>query len=596
MSEILIIDFSFTPQQIFYLRKFGVSEIQALSWMPENRNSEKIVDVLRSVRVKIGLKFKIIEKQVNIIDESSDLETVFTYFIHNGISQYLREIGSNCLEHKAIVLNFFPFSITKTIVDKLSLGLKKALKTLSRNLAKVPIVVLTRNSNSFIESEIFSDIINNKEITNRVIVIDNYREFLNCENSKIKKERKLPKDILRGLLKSKEKDIYNTLIYHTNSYIGHFDLNSSHVRTHYDLYDFVANDMIIEYLIDSIEEVTNGFKKILVFDIGLEHASTRTLATKFAMKSKRNRIFEPISGRQFEEYKFKEKLRDFDCILIITDIVNSGSTLRNLVGQIEKFNKNSCIIKIFSIAIMKNTEIELTAKHKINTKIVIQREYYPPKKDKCILCQLKQPITKVEQSDQFKKIQNIQLTPLDFWEIVKDSKALRINEKDAQNRKFLFRIDTIRIIDKYKKWLKNVIDYKYKNEWHSVLPNLIFTVKENEGINFSMLVADSIGIDPDKILPIDRDILKKIAPNSNVKEILKIPDNLNRILLVDDGINSGSTIRSLIEVCRAINIAPIGAITLDSRLSHSNVEGIEHHMSGKIISLYDWRSSTKDVL
>jgi adenine/guanine phosphoribosyltransferase-like PRPP-binding protein len=261
-----------------------------------------------------------------------------------------------------------------------------------------------------------------------------------------------------------------------------------------------------------------------------------------------------------------------------------------VVREINPFLPEGLPIKLFAIARMRNSPATTTTGLKINAVVPIKRDHYS--KNDCPLCELGQPLKEVQTVDDFYYIDKAQLTPFDFWELVKDCNALERLQLDPQERKFLYRINTKRIIARYRNWLKSVIRQKYESVWPNTRPTAICTVEEKRGIEFSGLVAESLDVGMDNVISIQRDILRRITPSSVLLNGENpFSEKSQRILIVDDGINYGFTIENLINYCRAGGFNPAGALVLDSRLTEEQQERLQALMGGqRILALYNWPS------
>ncbi|KJU85320.1 Phosphoribosyltransferase domain protein [Candidatus Magnetobacterium bavaricum] len=224
----------------------------------------------------------------------------------------------------------------------------------------------------------------------------------------------------------------------------------------------------------------------------------------------------------------------------------------------------------------------------LNTGVDIKRNYYENKVEKCPLCKLKQPLFDVTGVEDFYKISPEQLTPFDFWEIVADCKALRTGDCDKQGRRFSFRIETENIFEKYKCWLKNLIEKRFNENWSNMKPNIICTVDEPSGIKFAELVLSAIGVG--EIKPIPRAVLNKTTSvgDSSAKKHFKDSD---KILIVDDGINYGDTVKAIIGFCKMFEVSPMGVLVFCCRLTEDEISRVKRLMAKKpLVALYKWPS------
>jgi adenine/guanine phosphoribosyltransferase-like PRPP-binding protein len=225
--------------------------------------------------------------------------------------------------------------------------------------------------------------------------------------------------------------------------------------------------------------------------------------------------------------------------------------------------------------------------------LTIRRDFYGNKPEECPLCQLMQPLTQVRKVEDFRRVDSSQLTPLDFWEIVKDAKAFIRNERDLQGRHFAFRVDTVSAVKRYKRWLRNVVEQRYAAVWGKTKPDVICTVAETSGVTFAELAAEAIGVKRMEKIP--RELLRRVTPGGlSMDDTSVYLGRGDRVLLADDGMNFGNTMRMLIGFCVASGAVPLGAMVLDNRLDEVQTEAVRKPMgSGPLVALYSWPSRTK---
>jgi len=298
----------------------------------------------------------------------------------------------------------------------------------------------------------------------------------------------------------------------------------------------------------------------------------------------------------------KEWARSYDCILVLTDIVNSGSTAHAVADAFRRISEDTETarktqhgkpeVKILAVAKMKNSPPDIEAS------VVINRPYFPPDQASCLLCQLKQPIRKVEQDtweEGFRYVDPAQLTPLDFWEMVRDCDALLMEKSYTGGKSLMHRVDTAKLVQRYRHWLRNVIAAKYRWRWGSNYPDMLLTVKEEAGLRFAALVGEAFWPHKCRIVGIPRAVL-----DHGDEPSIELTDELAgckkvqvRVLLVDDGINFGGTARKLVQFATEHGVNTLGMIVLDSRLKRNRIERLEALAADpdfRIEALYVWPS------
>jgi len=362
------------------------------------------------------------------------------------------------------------------------------------------------------------------------------------------------------------------------------------------LNEFILRDNVWEYLQNEFNKLILGIDKLLLIGAGIETKVIQKIGEQLKNHLHDLSIIDFIF--QFEakpEYVIPAKWsQKYDMTIVLGDIVNSGNTLKPWLEELIKKNENNKPIKLFSVAAMRNTP-EKICDIPLHKGVTIKRDFYLNNEHECLLCKISQPSRKVKTVDDFYYVADEQITPYDFWEIVTDSKALLKNAIDPQGRQWPYRIDTIKIIKRYNHWLSSVIRDKYLKNWHEAAPSKILTVNERAGIAFSELVQETLEIPI--ILNIDRTNMKKISPNEGLPSDIEDPfEDKDKILIVDDGINTGNTILQLINFCKVTRGNLIGVLVLDNRLNDIDIQIIRNQMSrNHLVSLYNWPTYSKGV-
>jgi orotate phosphoribosyltransferase-like protein len=403
----------------------------------------------------------------------------------------------------------------------------------------------------------------------------------------------VPRDAFRQILNTDPTSIYYSLIYGTNAYIGHYCLKNAHIRTHYDLQDFVKKDAVWEYLYDLLFRRILPTGRNLVLAVGLEQAALLRIGEQLkATLAERVMIdFECIERATSGTRIAKGWATRADVCLVVTDVVNTGTAVRPVVAALKRESEGRRPIHLFAVAKMLNSPTHIEG-IPLDAAAEIRRNFYPNRPAECPLCAIGQPRVKVNTLEDFQSIGKGQLTPFDFWEMVTDAKALRREEVDSQGRQFAYRVDTRRLVRQYGAWLGNLVAHRFGDTWPNVRPDVICTVEKEPGMEFSRLVADAIGVR--HVVGVPRDVLNRVTPSGGLPP--GVPDQLRdmkQALIVDDGVNYGTTLTSLIGCCRATGAPPLGALVLASRLGGHTTNRIRALMARRpLVALYEWPATT----
>jgi orotate phosphoribosyltransferase-like protein len=386
--------------------------------------------------------------------------------------------------------------------------------------------------------------------------------------------------------------VYKSLVYETNSFIGHFILRDSHVRTHYDLTDYIKRDNIWEFLHEKFVKEIGDAQRLLIIGVGMEYSVI-------------SRVGQQLSALLGDELAITFITADdlspgdripvdwgsrFEIAFVVTDIVNTGKTVDPWIHELNR-TSNGRPVKVFTVAKMLNSPTEIAGVHVVSG-VDIRRSYYPPKN--CVLCAVGQPKTEVQKLADFRKISPEQLTPYDFWEMIKETQAFRRSDRDPQGRSLLFRIDTAQIVRRYSGWLSNVIRQKCRERWSDMRPDAVCTVAGEPGEAFADLVARSLNLQPPVKIP--RFDLRRVTSTGFPPDVRKPFEGRESVLIVDDGINYGETVRRLIAYCRAAGAIPMGVLVLDSRLPVKASDGISALMGRHaVVALYNWPSRMRGL-
>jgi hypoxanthine-guanine phosphoribosyltransferase len=570
--------------QIAFVQSYGLMPLQLSSWGGSAFSKTALKKLLIStslINQKVSVRNVVASFPLPEPDEKQNplipyFSTLFDWASKKAHSLSNKQPNST----PCLVINLMPFTFPPSVADKIIEGLRIHLKVNSDfNHSRIHIIFLTRNSDSFLTSKWYADTIENDEYNVRFSLLD-YKGY--HRDGLSNSQHSIPRILFRNLLAGDKEWFYNELIYRTNTYIGHFGLSNSHVRTHYDLEEFLRNDAIIEFLCAEIEDYAKEYSNILLVYQGIEYVALQRLASEI------NKYSELIVDfAEFSTEFAKNRFDDYGGVLILTDIVNSGITLKNMYEKVVRSYGYSSRVLCYTIIAMLNSP---TSSDELPYRLAacIKRVYYRNNHEDCLLCQIQQPYFEVKRQQDFRQVHRNQLTPYDFWEMVFDCKALRAAEKEASGRVLTYRVETVEMLKKYRTWLSNVIRAKHRDLLPTSDITRILTVYEPGGKAFSKLLCDALQVSPDTVLAIPRSDLEK-AEIASTK--IERPNSLRgeTILLADDGINQGHTIRMLANYARRHGGNTIAASVLDNRLGEMQLKRLQVTIGNiLIISLYSW--------
>lgn len=592
MSSSQIIVLHIPLEHIEFVSRKGLSPLQINSWRKELLSKSALKKLILANENSSPSRFRLKNISVTIQlpkedNSNNELVKYFWDFFSFSFNKGIAEVKSAKISELRFVINLMPFSFPTSISDKIIKGLRKYLENEPKHkMKRLHLTFLTKNSLSFQDSLFYKDTINNKGKYNVTFHLIDYRGY-SCEDiSRTRKpiSRELFKKSLVNIHRkqTEEEWFYSRLIYETNTYIGHFLLPNSHVRTHYDLKDFVREDNIFEYLYSAITKIITGFSNVLLIYDGIESTALQRLSSQLQQHCDHiNAIAD------FQRGVHRKDLASADAIIILTDIVNTGRSLKSAYDYICSMQGKKVNVICFSIIAMQNSP-EDKCDISFLTASRVRREYYKNDPKQCVLCLLEQPSIEVRQAKDFEVVHPRQLTPFDFWEMVYDTKAMKQKEMEITGRILSYRVESVQIIKRYGNWLRNVINKKYLLSLPNRFPTKVLTVKEQGGIAFSNLICDALNISHTAVMPILREELRRLAmPNSRAENPGLLAQD--RVLLADDGINEGNTIRQLANYCNKYGADPIGVVVLDNRLEEQDFQKLRTKLGRvPIIFLYGW--------
>ena len=632
MSNCCFIEILPSDSELEQLRQLGMLMVETTSWYPVGRNAPGLVNLLREVGVLVDVPQEPIVVVLPIAEvrqssgrEFADIREYFYELTKRSLDRLGVQSSLDVDVPDVLAFNLMPFYPRAAIADRVMAGICDAIERVP-SLSDTCLAFFVRTHRPFSDNNELKRLIQSRSCPNRAILVDldGFLTDLQRNNAKGRSnprraKRSLPRSVFERVLHFRdERSFRRALVYQTNMNIGHFDVGTSHVRTHYDLSDFVRKDNVFAHIYSEFCRVTAGFSRIAVITTGLERNALTVLGDRLQSAIANDPHMVSAGRPQSREVKWKghffadeispvdeqtkEWVRSSDCILVLTDIVNSGSTARGVAEAFGRISKDMNVsgdtkngkteVKTFAVAKMKNSPSDIEAS------VVINRPYFPPDQDTCPLCQLKQPIREVKQEtweEGFRYVDPAQLTPLDFWEMVRDCDALLREKSYTGGKRLMHRVDTGKLVQRYHHWLGNVIAAKYRGRWGANYPDMLMTVKEEAGLRFAALVSKALWPHRCRILGIPRAVL-----DQNDEPSAELTDELDRcreaqfeVLLVDDGINLGGTARRLVRFATEYEVNALGMIVLDSRLETNELRRLEAQAAKadfRIEALYIWPS------
>ncbi len=583
-----IIATDISPDDYDKLRyNFRVS-VEENGWSEGNQKSTAIKNIVSSAGVTLTDAMSVYDFTLSVVNECEDLAQYFRLFAEQLNAELISTFAAGPVKH-ILFVNLLPLYLSTSLIDKVVGGLYSDDSFL---LKFQSIVILVRNSDWLIQSGTFARIRAERPSCPQTSVVD-----IRCYGARSAGlewiEFQLPsRSPFRDLLDTSTESIYLSLIYHTNSYIGHFALPNAHVRTHYDLRAYVTRDDVTEFLYYKLAELMRGAERVLVLGVGMEidviGRMGYYLSAMFGEQVSQFCLVSDSSPGQLIPSDWTEM---FDLAVILTDIVNTGKTVERWMIELHKRSPGKPPVKIFTVAAMQNSPSEIFG-IPLTSGVTIKRHYYPPNPEECTLCIISQPVIPVNKAEDFCQVANGQLTPFDFWEMVAEARAIKRMKPDPQGRPLTYRIDTEVLVRHYGRWLRNVIAFYAERAWPNVTPDVLCTVAEPASKVFSGLVRRALNVK--RMIAIDRRDLHRVTPGGGLPEGASNPfEGEKKVLIVDDGINWGNTMKGLIAYCRACGVLPVGAIVLDSRLDKAKTRHIQELMGGnRLVALYEWPART----
>ncbi|MFO1529623.1 MAG: hypothetical protein U1F77_07800 [Kiritimatiellia bacterium] len=574
------------------LAKFGINEVPWDSWREPSRDSSSILKILSICDRCLNAEFaRVFSCTLQQQPEAHDLASYFET-IQAGIQSKKEEVQREHLGDSYIVLNLMPYYLSPSRAGKIITGLFSPSWKAAYSNSKA-IVLLVRNLDLFLKSNTLLKVTRERTDTYPVLYFVDIRGYgIKFEQDGLYENFDVPRHCYNSMLGANENIVRNILIWKTNSYISHYRLPHSHVRTHYDMSDFIVRDDVWEYVFEKFVSLMGALRRVLLIGIGMEHSVTARMGNqlKRMLKDSDNVHFLHCTGKPASEILDGKWSESYDGAIVISDIINSGLTFSPFLKQLQSTNSNGSAIKGFVVARMKNSPTEREGVS-ITSALTIMREYYDP--GSCKLCKIEQPFIDVDKESDFHRVLDEQLTPFDFWEMVKDAKALKRNEVAPNGRKYCYRVDTTSLLKKYEKWLSNIIRHKYTKIWKNNSIHALVTVAEPTGESFANLVSMAIGVKT--IICVPRDDLKRITPKGGLPKNLdnRLTD-YSSVLIVDDGINYGDTISSLLLYAKACGSQAFGVLVFDNRLDERGLIKLQKHMNlSNLVALYTWPTRTK---
>lgn len=578
--------FYINRKHLQFLEAKGLTSLQNRSWRKKQVKTAALKRLLSAAEglsaTKDTLRSSYAQHEIpSDPPYSHDKEELISYFdeLFSYAIKRMKLDFKSIDSRSRLVLNLMPFSFPKSVADKIIQGLQRALKDNPiKSRDPLNIIFMTRNSFSFTESMHYQKVVSLKTFSVKFTIID-YRGY-SCVNVS-KTHRILQRSLFRDVIPLSEDDFYRKLIYGTNSLIGHYLLPNSHVRTHYDLKDFLREDDVFEYILNQIAGIIADYSNVIVVYTGLEYVALDTLVSQLSRFT--DNISRYLTRSMLLNYT---DIKTADGVLILTDIVNSGCTLTKVVKEIRSLRGLEGGLECYAIAAMLNSPPSIDGlPYKIAARI--RREFYHPNVDSCPLCKIKQPEIKVLSLKDF-KVHNRQLTPYDFWEIVGDCNALKRAGPDSSGRILAYRIETEKIIRFYGEWLKNVIKAEYSATYSKRLPTKLLSVREPGGEAFARLIQVALNLDVSVTTSVQRNSLERLMTPSVLVENMNLFQG-HSVLIVDDGINEGGTIRMLTNFCKRHGVDPMGVFVFDNRLEDKEQENLRTYMRRvPILELYRW--------
>lgn len=276
--------------------------------------------------------------------------------------------------------------------------------------------------------------------------------------------------------------------------------------------------------------------------------------------------------------------------LLLTDVIYSGNTACQVISKLKdkgieaqqlialSADKNSCPQRIKGIPVSAIAPFSLP--------------WWDKTKAECPFCDYDVPLVEKKEGIDVRNQINSSISPFEFYEFVKLSKALIEKSTVYEKNCYRFYFDTAKIFEKFGFYIACVLWKKLSEELGKERRDEINCIicPEDESVSALLLSIWLSDLSHEKIpvIAIRRsDIEEGWADESRLKPY---KDYINKkhvenVLIVDDGINRLRTTKVLKEICGVIGVNVVGCSVFLNRAPIEQIEGIE-----KTWWIYHWPS------
>lgn len=377
-------------------------------------------------------------------------------------------------------------------------------------------------------------------------------------------------------------------------YYGHYALEKGvHIRIFQDFYNNIANnkEIVFRFFEGYLSEM---LRKSIKFDILITFAFPRDPLDAIGEKLQTSlkiphcsidgskSVGDAISSLRKTE-GIDEKKKN---VLLITDVVYSGRTTTDILTKLKDSGFN-----VGKIICMTANKEDVLPDERIEPIFKMDLPWWDPNTaGACPICNIFGSSSLIPYEGKViekRKEPLDSLNSYDFYDFVKKTKSLDYDRNTFKRNYYFFFFETSRIFHSFGVHISRVLAKQIKGETKEGIDLIVCPVDDNCGaILLSTELSREIGNVP--VIPINREDIDswKKYKKSDFGQYEEISGK--NILIVDDGINTGTTKNNLERLCTAIGAKKIVGVSVF--LNRLSPEIIEHMKFEKepVWSFYHW--------
>ena len=245
------------------LKGLGCAVRTDRSWTLGTCSSAGFADLSASCGFAVDAEAQVHQMALGADEQPGSLAQYFL-LIGDQLSRRLQQLTESGAAAGPVVLNLMTLLPSSSRLDRIVDGL---FPSTPRAFGLPPLLLLNRNVDLLLRSSSLQRALDEGRVPEGCVAVDARGFAARFHTASRVEQFEVERGPFRAILSPSPEKLYRSLVFGTNTYIGHYKLPDSHVRTHYDLREFIQRDDTWEYCYSHLLDLIGDAERALCIGV-----------------------------------------------------------------------------------------------------------------------------------------------------------------------------------------------------------------------------------------------------------------------------------------------------------------------------------------